>query len=38
MKQYQEFILNQLGNIEHVASIESTFVMSEIKQSYGINI
>ncbi|MBR3471736.1 MAG: Lrp/AsnC family transcriptional regulator [Prevotella sp.] len=38
MKQYQEFILNKLGEIENLASIESTFVMSEVKQSYGINI
>ncbi len=38
MKQYQEFILNKLGNIENVSSIESTFVMSEVKQSNGINI
>ena len=37
MKQYQQFILNKLGEIDSVASIESTFVMSEIKQNYGIN-
>ena len=38
MKQYQEFVLTKLGDIDSVASIESTFVMSEIKQNYGINI
>ena len=38
MKQYQEFILNKLGEIESLSSIESTFVMSEVKQNYGINI
>ncbi len=38
MKQYQEFILNKLGEIENVSSIESTFVMSEVKHTYGINI
>ena len=38
MKQYQEFVLNKLGDIESLGSIESTFVMSEVKQSYGINI
>ena len=38
MKQYQEFVLTKLGDIDSVASIESTFVMSEVKQSYGINI
>ena len=38
MKHYQEFILTKLGEIENVSSIESTFVMSEIKQNPGINI
>ena len=38
MKQYQEFVLTKLGDIDSVASIESTFVMSEIKQNYGINL
>ena len=38
MKQYQEFVLNKLGEIESLASIESTFVMSEIKQNNGVHI
>ena len=38
MKQYQEFVLTKLGDIDSVGSIESTFVMSEVKQNYGINI
>jgi Lrp/AsnC family leucine-responsive transcriptional regulator len=38
MKQYQEFVLNKLGEIEHLASIESTFVMSEVKQGGGLYI
>ncbi|MCR4919432.1 MAG: Lrp/AsnC family transcriptional regulator [Prevotella sp.] len=38
MKQYQEFILNKLGEIESLASVESTFVMSEVKQSYGLHL
>ena len=38
MKQYQEFVLNKLGEIESLASLESTFVMSEVKHNYGINI
>ena len=38
MKQYQEFLLNKLGDAETVGAIESTFVMSEVKQSYGINL
>ena len=38
MKHYQSFVLNKLGDIETVGSIESTFVMSEVKQSYGLNL
>ena len=38
MKQYQEFVLNKLGEIESLASIESVVVMSEVKQSYALNI
>lgn len=38
MKHYQEFILNKLGVIENVGSIESTFVMSEVKHNNGIYI
>ena len=37
MKQYQQFVLTKLGEIENVGAIESTFVMSEIKQNYGLN-
>ena len=38
MKQYQEFLLTKLGDIDSVAARESMFVMSEVKQYYGINI
>ena len=38
MRQYQEFVLNKLGVIESVGAIESIFVMSEVKMSYGINL
>lgn len=38
MKQYQEFVLNKLGEIDSLASLESTFVMSEVKQNGGLNI
>ena len=38
MKYYQEFILNVLGTIESLGSLESTFVMDEIKHTYGIHI
>ena len=34
----QEFVLNKLGDISNIGAIESTFVMSEIKQNYGINL
>lgn len=36
MKQYQRFLIDVLGKIESVASIESTFVMEEIKHEYGV--
>ena len=38
MRQYQEFVLNKLGQLDNLASIESTFVMDEVKKTHGINI
>lgn len=38
MHEYQQFLLNKLGTIESLASLESTFIMSEVKQTNGINI
>ena len=38
MKYYQEFILNVLGTIDSLGSLESTFVMDEVKHEYGIHI
>ena len=38
MKYYQEFVLNLLGTIPHLGSLESTFVMDEIKHEYGVTI
>ena len=38
MEAYQEFLLNKLGEIEHLASVESTFVMSEVKQDNGVPV
>lgn len=38
MKYYQEFIINVLGTIESLGSIESVFVMDEVKHDYGIHI
>ena len=37
MKYYREFVLNVLGRIEGLGSIESTFVMDTIKNDYGIH-
>ena len=34
----QEFILNVLGTIDSLGSLESTFVMAEVKHRYGIHI
>ena len=38
MKYYQQFVQNVLGTIKYLGSLESTFVMDEIKHDYGINI
>ena len=38
MKTYQEFVLNILGNIDHLGSLESTFVMDELKHDFGLHI
>ncbi len=38
MKYYQQFLLNVLGTIENLDSMESTFVMDELKQNYGISL
>ena len=37
MKYYREFVLNVLGSIEGLGSIESTFVMATIKNDSGIH-
>lgn len=36
MKTYKDFLLNVLGKVENVASLESVFVMDEIKHIYGV--
>ena len=38
MKYYQELILNVLGTIDSLGSLESTFVMDEVKHEYAIHI
>lgn len=37
MKHYQDFVFNKLGSVGSIGSTHSTFVMSEIKNSYNIN-
>lgn len=38
MEYYRDFILNSLGRFEYIASIESIFVMNEIKHEWGIKV
>jgi len=38
MKTYQYFLINVLGKIESLGSVQSCFVMDEIKHSYGLNL
>ena len=38
MKSYQEFLINKLGQLESLGSLQSVFVMDEIKQSYSFPI
>ena len=36
MKDYNDFIINVLGTIDAIGSLPSSFVMDEIKHSYGL--
>lgn len=38
MKQYQEFLFNKMGKVENVSSLESIFVMSEVKHDLGVHL
>lgn len=38
MKYYQEFLIHVLGTVDSLGSIESMFVMDEVKHEYGIHI
>ena len=38
MRTYQQFLLNVLGRHENIASIESTFVMEEMKHEYSVSV
>ena len=36
MKEYNEFIINTLGTIDAIGSVQSSFVMDEIKHSHSL--
>lgn len=36
MHQYQQFVLNQLGQFEYIAHVRSVFVMDTLKLNYGV--
>ena len=38
MQQYREFLFNKLGKIESLGTLESVFVMKEIKHNYSVNV
>lgn len=38
MKYYQQFLLNVIGQHENISSIESTFVMEEVKHEYSVSV
>lgn len=38
MKYYNHFLIHVLGKIESLGSIQSVFVMEEIKQNYGLRL
>lgn len=38
MKYYQQFLLNVIGRHENIATLESTFVMEEVKHEYGVSV
>lgn len=38
MKHYQDFVFNKLGSVDSIGSTHSTFVMAEIKNTFGAAI
>ena len=38
MKYYQQFLLNVIGRHDNISSLESTFVMEEIKHEYSVSV
>lgn len=37
MESYQDFLIHRLGTLESLGSVESMFVMNEVKHEYGIH-
>ena len=38
MQYYNDFLINTLGTIESLGSVQSCFVMNEVKNSYGLPV
>ena len=38
MRYYREFIINVIGAMPNIGSIESIFVMEEVKHTYSISL
>lgn len=38
MRTYQQFLLNVIGRHENIATLESTFVMEEVKHEYSVSV
>lgn len=38
MKEYQQFVLHKVGELDYVGRIQSIFVMETLKQSYGVRL
>lgn len=38
MKYYQQFLLNVIGRHDNIATLESTFVMEEVKHEYSVSV
>ncbi|NAW51113.1 winged helix-turn-helix transcriptional regulator [Elizabethkingia argentiflava] len=38
MKHYQDFVFNRLGSLPSIGSTHSTFVMAEMKNTYGVHV
>lgn len=38
MRYYQQFLLNVIGRHDNISSLESTFVMEEIKHDYSVSV